>query len=150
MKNETTMTKITKEMIDESRRAFDAKREAAKVVTTPAMPYKHQIAIMVSGAFIIGGALLAAINISKDSVTPTPASVAVEAPAPVVKSEAPAPVVKPEVEPVESEYDRMPQECKDAGATPDECAQAAELLERVNEGPTWSGAEFDYNRSLVK
>ena len=141
MKNETTMTKITKEMIDESRRAFDAKREAAKVVTTPAMPYKHQIAIMVSGAFIIGGALLAAIDMSKESVTPTPAPVAVEAP---------APVVKPEAEPVVSEYDRMPQECKDAGATPDECAQAAELLERVNEGPTWSGAEFDYNRSLVK
>ena len=149
MKNETTMTKITKEMIDESRRAFDAKRKAEKVVTTPAMPYKHQIAIMVSGAFIIGGALLAAIDMSKESVTPTPAPVAVEAPAPVAV-EAPAPVVKPEAEPVVSRYDRMPQECKDAGATPDECAQAAELLERVNEGPTWSGAEFDYNRSLVK
>ena len=149
MKNETAMTKITKEMIDESRRAFDAKRKAEKVVTTPAMSYKHQIAIMVSGAFIIGGALLTAIDMSKKSVTPTPAPVAVEAPAPVAV-EAPAPVVKPEAEPVVSRYDRMPQECKDAGATPDECAQAAELLERVNEGPTWSGAEFDYNRSLVK
>ena len=104
---------------------------------------------MVSGAFIIGGSLLVAIDMSKKSVTPTPAPVAVEAPAPVAV-EAPAPVVKPEAEPVVSRYDRMPQECKDAGATPDECAQAAELLERVNEGPTWSGAEFDYNRSLVK
>jgi hypothetical protein len=55
-----------------------------------------------------------------------------------------------ESETVESKYDRMPQECKDAGATPAECKEAGELLERVNEGPTWSGAEFDYNRSLVK
>ena len=56
----------------------------------------------------------------------------------------------PESETIESKYDRMPQECKDAGATPAECKEAGELLERVNEGPTWSGAEFDYNRSLVK
>ena len=55
-----------------------------------------------------------------------------------------------ESETIESKYDRMPQECKDAGATPAECKEAGELLERVNEGPTWSGAEFDYNRSLVK
>ena len=28
--------------------------------------------------------------------------------------------------------------------------QAAELLERVNRGPTWSGEDFEHNRRLVK
>jgi len=118
--------------------------------------------------FIVGGTLITSVfmiialcvintRLSNAPTTVNPVA-PVEAPASSVKTPEMTPVEAryqewkkdQESETIESKYDRMPQECKDAGATPAECKEAGELLERVNEGPTWSGAEFDYNRSLVK
>jgi hypothetical protein len=69
-----------------------------------------------------------------------PAPVAVAPSAPVVVAQ-PAPVAS--TEPVRD----MPEACIKAKATREECDQAIALYNaQQNQGPTWSGQEFNQNR----
>ena len=102
----------------------------------PAKPFwsfpKIAAAIGFSGGVFIGTCI---------ALTPNqPAPVAVAPAAPVVVTQ-PAPVVSVET------VREMPEACIKAKATREECDQAIALYNaQQNQGPTWSGQEFNQNR----
>jgi hypothetical protein len=104
--------------------------------TAPKRPFwsfsKVAAAIGFSGVLLIGTSL---------ALTPNqPAPVAVAPVTPVVVSQ-PAPVTS--TEPVND----MPEACIRAKVTREECNQAIALYNaQQNQGPTWSGQEFNENQ----
>ena len=75
-----------------------------------------------------------------------PAPVAVAPAAPVVVTQPAAPVASTEATVTEPVRD-MPEACIKAKVTREECDQAIALYNaQQNQGPTWSGQEFNQNR----
>ena len=94
----------------------------------------NKIAVAASSFLILSFGVLVA------NAPNQPAPVAVAPAAPVVVTQ-PAPVVSVET------VREMPEACIKAKATREECDQAIALYNaQQNQGPTWSGQEFNQNR----